>query len=147
MSTATFQPVKRKYQFRLIRGRHSQMESAPGGGPPVQRFYAATVYGKEGQVVHAKDEDPSQFSGDVVESDLELDKLFNPKGGQEPKFQRIYEEGTSIPQTNAPPAVLMNDGLDAMTVKQLQELAAGEEIDLPKGADKQRMIDVIRQSR
>jgi hypothetical protein len=148
MSTAT-QPTKKKFRFKLVRGRHSQMEQDPSGGPPVQKFYAATVYGKEGEVHHPKDEDPSDFSGDIVESDLELDKMFNAKGGQEPKFQRIHEESQHAPaaQANAPPAAVMNDGLDAMTVKQLQELAAGEEIDLPKGADKQRMIDTIRQSR
>ena len=149
MSTTTVQR-KPRYRFKLLRGRHSQWEPNPSGGPPIQRFYAATVYGKSGEVIHAKDEDPSQFSGDIVESDEPLDEWFNQRNGQEPKFQRLYEEGrgdVSAVQTNAPPAALMNDGLDSMTVKQLQELAAGEEIDLPKGADKQRIIDTIRQSR
>ena len=140
-----------KYRFKLLRGRHSQVEPNPAGGPPIQRFYAAKVFDKTGDAFWARNEDPKEFADppDEVESDDRLDEMFNQKNGSEPKFQLIGEGGTTtaVAPTNAPPAHVMSDGLDAMTVRQLQELAAGEEIALPKSADKQTLIDTIRASR
>ena len=152
-----------KFTFKLLRGRHSQLEPAPLGpdgnlqvdeeGKPlkIQRYYAAVVFDKQGNRTWGKNDDPSMFAdpSDIVESDLELDKIYNG-GGPEIKFQRIHEEGSSrstAAPSNAPPVALMSDGLDSMTVKQLQELAAGEEIDLGGETRKGAIIEKIRASR
>ena len=152
-----------RFTFKLLRGRHSQMEPAPLGpdgkpqldkeGKPlkIQRYYAAEVFDKQGNRIWGKNDDPTMFAEppNIVGSDLELDKLFNGNG-PEIKFQRIREEGGSRPavvSTNAPPTTLMSDGLDSMTVKQLQELAAGEEINLGGETRKGAIIEKIRASR
>ena len=152
-----------KFTFKLLRGRHSQLEPAPLGpdgnpqvdeeGKPlkIQRYYAAAVFDKQGNRTWSKNDDLSMFAdpSDVVKSDLELDKIYNGSG-PEIKFQRIREEGGSEPAavpSSAPPAALMNDGLESMTVKQLQELAAGEEIDLGGETRKGAIVEKIRASR
>jgi hypothetical protein len=125
------------------------MEPNPNGGPPVQRFYAAAVYDKSGNRTWGRSDDPAMFASpsDIVESDLELDKIYN-SGDVEPKFQRLHsEDEPAAAAANAPPPAMLNDGLDGMTVKQLQEYAAGEEIDLCGETKKQAIIDIIRASR
>lgn len=117
----------------------------------VQRFYAADVYDNKGNKCWAKNDDPTLFADppNIVPSDQELDRMFNPGSGPEPKFQRIHVDNETglAPVTNAPPAALINDGLEKMTIRQLQELAAGEEIDLHGETTKQVIIDIIRSSR
>jgi len=163
VSTATLTEKRKKYRFKLLRGRHSQMEPVlqPDGSPvmerdqtgtsrpkKVQRFYAAVIHDKKGQRIWGKSDDPKMFQdpSDVVESDQPLDEMLNDPSGAEPKFQRIHEDGGGSP-VNAPPASLIGDGLEAMTVKQLLELAAGEEIDLGGETKKADIIELIRASR
>lgn len=64
--------------------------------------------------------------GDTIESNRDLSKLFLNK------FQRVYETDTS------------EDGLEEMTLKELQNVAENEEIEIAPNSKKQDIISAIR---
>lgn len=92
--------VKEKKRFRLLGGIHQEGSYRNG---------TSKVYEK----------------GDIIESDLDLDKKFVNK------FQRIYGDEPT-------------DGLDDMTKDQLLKVAEEEEIEIPNNMSKPRIIEAIR---
>lgn len=73
-------------------------------------------------------------AGDIVETDTDL-LCHNAPGSQ--KFERLPDL----------PPVSVEDGLEQMTITQLQGLAEEEEIELGQGGRKVEIIEVIREAR
>lgn len=98
--------------------------------------------------------------GDEFDSDTELDRRFNAPGTM--KFQRMQkveddteesldlleqqlkERRAKLKSKKAKKAETPDDGLDKMTMVQLQELAQDNDIDLGKAKSKEEIIAVIR---
>lgn len=120
----------KKYRWQLMAGTHA--EKQPDG---TNRTW-----------------DASDQKNNIVETDEDLATRFNQPGSV--KFQRVqgitiqeaaergFADGT-IPSNT--PAPIVSDGLDAMTIEELREWAAGEEIDLGAFKKKSAIIRCIRQ--
>jgi hypothetical protein len=78
--------------------------------------------------------------GEIIESDKDLTEIFPNK------FELVGEGATS--QASPPPGQLppASDGLEEMTLKELQSFAAEEEVDLKGAKTKEDMIKAIRAS-
>ena len=121
-------------KFRVLRGIHSEK-----GADGVSRVYR-------------KDE--------VVDSKTDLSKMNAP--GMQPKFEKVEggakpSAGTAVPTahptapaSSAPvPATLReyHDRLDKMSVKELQDHAAEEEIDVRgAGNDKNKLLAILKKA-
>ena len=85
--------------------------------------------------------------GDPVEADSDLCKKFNTPGDL-PRFERLPDDAplTATP-TLAPTesvAAPAEDTLDSMTVEELREWAASEEIDVRGAKTKEQLVKAIR---
>lgn len=138
-----------KSQFRNVGGPH--VDWSPDGA-------------KDDHVYHR---------GQIVESEVELDKVFvnkfvrvgddvaaerersarleaelnEMKAQQKPVTVSAASPGVVIPAGVAARAVAPADGFDAMTLPQLREFAAEEEIDLKGAKTKEDAIRVLRTAR
>ena len=72
-------------------------------------------------------------AGEVIESNVDLEKRFGDK------FRRVY--GTPEDERDEPTT---GDDLERMTVKELQALAAEEEVDLRGMTKKEDLIKALR---
>ncbi len=108
-------------QYRLIRGRHVEMQPTENG-----IGYKKVTY-------MARDREGNQQEGlpDVVESDKDLVKIHGPH-----KFIKV--EGTPSQPAEE------SDGLEKMTVAQLKEVAEESEIELDDTMKKAEIIQAIR---
>ena len=125
---------KKKYLFQVLAGRHwepGEVENDRG-----QKVIKDIKYG------------PKCPAGDIVESDLELDKLFNRPHST--KFQRVGEDGQRDARAeelkverekSAGAQSALSSALKKMSRAELVAWAEEQEIDL-KGAQKHE--DVLR---
>lgn len=112
-------------KFRLVVGQHIQND--PSGakdadGRPISKTYR---------------------QGDIVPSEKDLVQMFNAPGSV--KFQRVFQDEEEYTQSIAP-AAKPTDGLEDLSVKELQRLAAEDEIDLRGAVKKDEIISAIRGS-
>lgn len=87
-----------------------------------------------------QDADPPGYSGDIIVSKQDLCRRFN----QEPfsrKFERVFD---AAPATPIGSVEREWGNLDTMSVKDLQDLAAAEEIDTKGAKTKEDLIKAIR---
>lgn len=85
--------------------------------------------------------------GEVVESEKDLAKLFNRPGSV--KFERLPDPPQAqISQSQETVAVQRKPDVDleAMTVRDLRELAEQEEIDLSGATTKEQIVKALRQA-
>lgn len=117
-----------KMRFQLLSGHHNQGEVDEQG--------VAIIY--QGGI-------PGQYDGDILESKTDLAARFNVKGFA-PKFRRVpsltplQRYGVDGAGSKDDPT----DGLDALTVAELREFAAQEEVELGQATSKADIIEVIR---
>jgi hypothetical protein len=120
-------PARTKKRFRLLTGIHTQVVGYDEQKNPINKQYKG---------------------GDVVESEDDLVAIYNSPGSQ--RFQRVYreaEEEEAAARAGGKPA---DDGLEGLTLKQLQQLAEDQRLDL--GGDvnvrsREAMIVAIRKAR
>ena len=127
-------------KFRVVQGKVTMKQltkDGPGKLLSTKVEKGKTVYTKqyaslrqkrtkEGQIILAPREgftEDDQF----FESDSDMEKILP---GQVEKVSRMYRP--------------ISDGLDDMTVNQLKEVAADEEIDLGNATTKKEIINIIR---
>jgi hypothetical protein len=80
-------------------------------------------------------------AGDIIETDYDLNRFNAPKAE---KFQRITgEEAQAITQSQAAQAPV-DETLESMTLQELRNLAAEEELDLGNAKTKAEIIAAIR---
>jgi len=87
---------------------------------------------------HGKNEDgsPKRYKrGDIIETDIELDRKLGAD-----KFQRLHEE--DLQQLNAP----IQDTFSSMSVNQLKDFAASEEIDLSGATTRADILKAVREA-
>lgn len=75
--------------------------------------------------------------GDIIETDTDLCARLNVDGCP-PKFERVDQYANSVQA----PAV--RDGLDELTLKQLNELAESYEVDLKGNTKKDAVVAILR---
>lgn len=120
-------------KFKLLRGTHHEAKWDKSVKPPVDR----------GRTYHA---------GDVIETNFDLTTL-NGGDPQTVKFEKV-DDATPATAVDAVPveikssvntnAAAVDDTLDAMTVNELKEMAAEEEIDLGSAKSKAEILSVLR---
>lgn len=127
-------------KFRLLAGGHSViLKQAVNPGDKVEYY----TYHKD----------------DVFESATDLELLNAPPATNlRKKFERVPDNTPVTPMTvrptnSAPPYPLdsasspqFNDALENMTIAELKQYAAEEEIDLGKASKKEEVIEVIRKA-
>lgn len=123
-------------KFRVLAGKHCEGKT-PEGKPKVY------------------------VKGDVVDSKSDLSRL-NPPGFP-PKFERVEDDGRPSPAPAVPVQTLsptptpvhatsplpaapktVPDGLDKLSLKELQDLAASEEIDLKGAKTRDEVLRAVR---
>jgi len=78
--------------------------------------------------------------GDIIETDVDLCARFN-EPGTPPKFERVDQYGAP---EGWGPIDKPKDGLDELTVKQLNELAESYEVDLKGNTKKDLIVAILR---
>jgi len=117
MTEATKQAPTQVYKFLLERGSHVQADIKTG-------------------------ENVMYHKGDTFESTIDLRK-FNIPGATKFRLIEGFEENlTAASQTTQPQN--SEDTLNSMTVAQLRELAAEEEVDLSTASTKKEIIEAIQ---
>lgn len=105
--------------WRLMSGVHQDKDAIP--------IELAVKPGIERHTIDEWDPKDCYYPGDTFESDKVLER--HNVAGQPPKFEKLAE---------AP------DGLDSLTVEKLRQLAIDEEMDIPSGLPKPKLIQAIR---
>jgi hypothetical protein len=128
-----------KYKFKLLAGRHS-INIGTDAKPEIKRY----------------------GMGDIVETDQELDKLFNSRGST--KFERLaYEEPDTLESLAEAEANLakrkaalltkkdapvepksQSDDLSKLTLPELQEIANSNGIELGRAKTKDEVLKVVK---
>ena len=80
--------------------------------------------------------------GDIIETDIELDKEFGEK------FERLQGDVRVVPAPAVSEEVVVEDpyNLATMTKAELLKFAKSEGIDIPKAANKEDIIELIQQA-
>lgn len=121
-------------KFRLLQGFHVE-------GHPTREVGGTQRKDGNGEPIPGTGikDDIRYKPGDVIETDKDLEHMFNQEGMPK-KFERV---GTFIPdgyQLSDSP----KDGLDAMTLKELNSLAEAYEIDLKGNTKKDAVVTILR---
>jgi len=140
MATA-IKKVKVKEQggtFRLLVGDHldfgppgCECEDCLRSGGRDHRYQAKRYNQQTGEPIDGPD-----YDGDLIESKHDLEARFN-KGPFSRKFERVYQDRPTF-------AALVQPNLEAMSVKELQELAQDQEIDISGAKTKEDLLRILR---
>ena len=143
-------------KFRVLVGAHID------NGPPGCECDECSVSDGKNHLYRQRDaKDPPAWAGDIIETTADLEMRFNA-GPYSRKFERVREDAPAVVghvwdqaketleqftarmnKVNAPKPSL---NLDAMALKDLQQLAADEEIDLKGAKTKEEAVKVIKAS-
>ena len=143
-------------KFRVIVGGHLDK------GPPGCDCDACFASDGKNHLYRQRDaKDPPNWAGDIIETEADLEMRFNA-GPYSRKFERVREDAPAVvghvwdqaketleqftarmSKANAPKTPL---NLDAMALKDLQQLAADEEIDLKGAKTAAEAIKIIKAS-
>lgn len=156
--------MKTKYKFRLVHGLYIQNEIGPDG-----KVYEHTYRARRDYNTNEFKADPPDYSNDIIESDQRLDKRFNLGGHI--KFELLIADTTSANQRvwdstketleqfvtrmekesntgQRQPAgtVDLIGTVREMTIDELRQWAAQEEIDLRGAKTKAEMMKIVEQA-
>lgn len=103
---------------------------------PKMKFRATAGFHVEGKGSDARKYGPQSELGDVFESEHDMVKAFGAK------FERVHTDTPTGPR-KVEVVRPTTDDIKSMTVKQLTEYAAENEIDLHGAHSKERMVQIV----
>lgn len=127
-------------RFRLLRGGHSEQRWVPATPEEVEADLPGIVERPGGKKFRLVKRDYDANGDNEIETDRDLEKLFNSNGPMGKKFHRIDNEPSGAAGSPYPNPW---DNLEDMTEDQLRSFARSQEIEIKGAKTKDEIIAAL----